>query len=78
MNMVMHSQLRWEQSYYFPAMCIFVYVYSIVVYGCWALLETHIKRQVTQHDCLPSLLGDGGRWIEILYSEERNILYLAD
>jgi hypothetical protein len=21
--------------------------------------ETHIKRQATRHDCLPSLLGDG-------------------
>ncbi len=21
--------------------------------------ETHTKRQATQHDCLPSLLGDG-------------------
>jgi hypothetical protein len=23
--------------------------------------ETHTKRQATQHDCLPSLLGDGDK-----------------
>jgi hypothetical protein len=34
--------------------------------------ETHIKRQVTRQDCLPSLLGDGGKLIEIVYKEEKN------
>ncbi len=28
--------------------------------------ETHIKRQVTQHGCLSSMLGDGDRVIEII------------
>ncbi len=28
--------------------------------------ETHAKRQATQHDCLPSLLGDGDKLIEIV------------
>ncbi len=37
--------------------------------------ETQTKRQVTLHDCLPSLLGDGDKWIEIVYSEEKYILY---
>ncbi len=36
--------------------------------------ETLIKRQVTWHDCLPSLLGDdGGKWSETMYCEEKNI-----
>ncbi len=39
--------------------------------------ETHTKRQATKHDCLPSLLGDGDKVIEIVYGEEKNILYLA-
>ncbi len=29
--------------------------------------ETHIKRQATLHDCLPSLLSDGDKLIEIVY-----------
>jgi hypothetical protein len=33
--------------------------------------ETHIKRQVTQHGCLPSLLGDGDKGNEKVYSEEQ-------
>ncbi len=28
-----------------------------------------LRRQVNQHDCLPSLLGDGDIWIEIVYDE---------
>ncbi len=28
--------------------------------------ETHTKRQTTQHGCLPGLLGDGDKGIEIL------------
>jgi hypothetical protein len=35
--------------------------------------ETHTKRQATQHSCLPSLLGDGVKGIEIVYVEEKNI-----
>ncbi len=31
--------------------------------------ETHTKIQMTQHGCLPSLLGDGDKGIEILYRE---------
>ncbi len=42
--------------------------------GCrWLGPETHFKRQVSQHDCLPSLLGDGGKCVE-----GENILYWAD
>jgi hypothetical protein len=45
----------------------------------WELLpETHTKRQATQHGCLPSLLGDGYKGIEILYDEEKKILYWAN
>jgi hypothetical protein len=40
--------------------------------------ETLIKRQATQHGCLPSLLGDGDKGIEKVYGEEKNILYWAD
>jgi hypothetical protein len=32
--------------------------------------EKHTKRQVTQHDCLPSLLGNGNKWFEIVYGEK--------
>jgi hypothetical protein len=35
--------------------------------------ETHIKRPATRHDCLPSLLGDGVKWIEIVYGETKII-----
>ncbi len=36
-------------------------------------LETEIntKRQATQHGCLPSLLGDGDKDIEVVYGEEK-------
>jgi hypothetical protein len=40
--------------------------------------EAQTKRQATQHDCLLSLLSDGDEWIEIVYSEEENILDWAD
>jgi hypothetical protein len=36
--------------------------------------ETHTKRQATQHDCLPSLLGDGDKLIEIVYGGEKIFL----
>jgi hypothetical protein len=39
--------------------------------------ETHIERQETQHDCLPSVMGDGDKKKEIAYSEENEILYWA-
>ncbi len=32
--------------------------------------EKHTKRQVTQHGWLSSLLGNGDKWIEIVYGEE--------
>ncbi len=38
----------------------------------------HTKRQATQHGCLPSLLGDGDKGIEIAYGKEKNILQWAD
>jgi hypothetical protein len=37
--------------------------------------ETHTKIQATQFDCLPSLLGDEDKGIEIVYGEEKNSLY---
>jgi hypothetical protein len=33
--------------------------------------ETHTKRQATQHDCLPSLLGDGDEGSAIVYGEDK-------
>jgi hypothetical protein len=33
--------------------------------------DTHTKRQATQHGCLPRLLGDGVKRIEIMYGEEK-------
>ncbi len=38
----------------------------------------HTKRQATQHGCLPRLLGNGVKGIEIVYGEDKNILYWAD
>jgi hypothetical protein len=40
--------------------------------------ETNIKRQVTQHDCLPSLPGKGDKGTEMLDGEEIHISYGAD
>jgi len=39
----------------------------------WGGPKTHIKRQATQHGCLPSLLGDGYKGSEKVYeySEEK-------
>jgi hypothetical protein len=34
--------------------------------------ETHTKRQGTQHDCLPSLLGDRDKLNEIVYWAGQN------
>ncbi len=51
------------------------------------LPETHIKRQATRHDCLPSLLGDWNcvRWWQIFVlgrlgqsRQDKNILYWPD
>jgi hypothetical protein len=50
---------------------------SKFVRHCWVLFtwnrreqgkpETHTKRQATQNGCLPSLLVDGDKGIEIVY-----------
>ncbi len=48
-----------------------------VHYNAVFIPETHTKRQVSQHDCLPSLLGNVDKWIEIVYSEEKNIFVLG-
>ncbi len=37
-----------------------------------------LRDRVTQHDRLPSLLGDGDNGTEIVYCEEKHILYWAD
>jgi hypothetical protein len=45
---------------------------SIIYIHCGACSpETHIKRQVTWHDCLPSSLGVGDKWSEIVSGEEK-------
>jgi hypothetical protein len=41
------------------------------------LSETHTKRLATQNGCLPSLLGDDYKVIEIVLGEEK-YLYWAD
>ncbi len=57
--------------------------YSTYIYICYRILYTtnyklsghwpgtHTKRQATQHGCLPSLLGNGYKEIEIAHSEEK-------
>ncbi len=40
--------------------------------------ETQTKIQATQHGCRPSLLADEDKGIEIVYGEEKNILYWTD
>jgi hypothetical protein len=40
--------------------------------------ETRSKRQATQHGCLPRLLGDGDKGIEIVFGEGKNIWCWAD
>jgi hypothetical protein len=40
--------------------------------------ETYTERQATLHGCLPSLLGDWDKEIEIVSDEEKNLLYRAD
>jgi hypothetical protein len=46
------------------------------VVGC--LQKAHTKRQATQHGCLPGFLDIGDTGIEIVYDEEKNILYWTD
>jgi hypothetical protein len=44
------------------------------IFVCKALFKPmycKTRRQVNQHDCLPSLLGDGDIWIEIVYDEQK-------
>jgi hypothetical protein len=42
-----------------------MYIVQVPVFptglGIFFILETHINRQVTLHDCLSSLLGDGDK-----------------
>jgi hypothetical protein len=40
--------------------------------------KAHIKRQATQHNSLPSLLGVDNTQSEKVFVEEKYILYLAD
>ncbi len=42
-----------------------------------SLPETHTKRQATQHDYLPSLLGDGAKRIKKVYGEEKKYFVLG-
>ncbi len=61
--------------------------YSFIYYSCWVWVyfyiqyngpsfgsETLIKRQATQHDCLPCWLGDGDKWSEIVSCEEKSVV----
>ncbi len=41
----------------------------------WYPPYTHTKRQATQHDCLPILLGGGDKWIEIVYGTVRKKIF---
>ncbi len=57
---------------YFPKLlkicsivCFFIFTEPYVI------SLTHTLRQATQHDCLPSLLGDKDKEIEIVYGEEK-------
>jgi hypothetical protein len=40
--------------------------------------EKHTKRLAIQQGCIPSLLDDGDTGTEIVYGEDKNILYWAD
>jgi hypothetical protein len=40
--------------------------------------ETYTEKQATLHGCLPSLLADWDKEIEIVCDEKKNILYRAD
>jgi hypothetical protein len=42
---------------------------------CVSSIETHNKRWATEHGCLPSLQGDGDKEVEIVFGEEKSILY---
>ncbi len=42
---------------------------------CFNQRHIYIKRQVTQHDCRPILLGVEEKGTEIVYGEEKHILY---
>jgi hypothetical protein len=42
------------------------------------LTETHTLRQAIQQDCPPNLCGRWDKRIEIVYGEEKNILYWHD
>ncbi len=37
----------------------------------WVIPETPNKRQATQHGCMPNLLGDGDKGIEIVDGEDK-------
>ncbi len=54
------------------------YIPQYIIIKCTAynskhhsLLKTHTKRRATQHDCLPRLLDDEDKLIEIVYGEEK-------
>jgi hypothetical protein len=44
-----------------------------MLYGV-VLVKDANKRQATQHGCLPRLLGEVDKGIEIVYGEEKHIL----
>jgi hypothetical protein len=47
------------------------YTYPFNYFYASSQPETHIMRQATQHDCLPSLLGDGCQWSEIVHRRNK-------
>jgi hypothetical protein len=48
-----------------------------ILVSCWPLFlskvnpKTHIKRQATQHDCLPRLFSEGDKQSDIVWGEEK-------
>ncbi len=56
-------------NHYYLALCSLLYLHS---YYRLAETETHTKRQATQHGCLPCLLVDGDKEIQIVYGKEKN------
>ncbi len=53
-----------------------VYIVQTISRAGWKP-ETHTKRQASQHGCLPSLLGDRDKGIEIVYGKEKQYFVLG-
>ncbi len=60
---------RWEGRKGFTQFACIELVKKLIVNGAKCRTETHTMRQASQHVCLPSLLGDGDKWIKIVYGD---------